>query len=316
MAQLNSGANQLSESRFRDRWMSIVKGKNKGTLSLLLFLTPALLFYIAFLLIPAIGGAYYSLTDWNGLSRSSNFVGISNYVEALRNDPDFLNSLWFTLKLTVVILIVQNVVALFLAVMIESRSRGKGLFRTVFFMPNMVSLVVSAFMWYFIFVTVLPQLSEWAILTFLNQEWLGNPQTAFYSILIVTLWRGIGYMMIIYIAALQGVPKHLKEAAVIDGATSFQNFRHVTLPMIMHAITICLFLTLNEAFRIFDVVFALTGGGPGRSTQVIALNIYHEAFSGNYRFGYASAKAMILFFIVLVITVIQVSVMKRREIES
>nr|WP_245746379.1 sugar ABC transporter permease [Evansella caseinilytica] len=283
---------------------------------MLLFLGPALLFYSVFLLIPAIGGGYYSMTDWNGLARTHDFVGINNYIQALRDDPDFIHSIGFTLKYAVVILVVQNIAALGLAVMIEERAKSKTFFRTVFFMPNMLSLIITAFMWSFIFTTVLPQLSEWAFLTFLDQSWTSDPKISFYSIAIASLWRGIGYMMIIYIAALQGVPKHLKEAAIIDGASPFQTLLYVTLPMIMHAVTICLFMTLNDAFRVFDLVYALTGGGPGRSTQVIALNIYEEAFSGNYRYGYASAKAMILFIIVLVITMIQVSIMKKREVES
>ncbi|MNC42293.1 sn-glycerol-3-phosphate transport system permease protein UgpA [compost metagenome] len=123
-------------------------------------------------------------------------------------------------------------------------------------------------------------------------------------------------MMIIYLAALQGVPQSLKEAAVIDGASPFQTFRKVTLPMITHAVTICFFLTLNGAFKVFEVVYGLTGGGPGRSTQVITMNIYEEAFSNNFRYGYASAKSVILFIIILLFTFIQIGVMKRKEVEA
>ncbi|WP_130859045.1 carbohydrate ABC transporter permease [Gracilibacillus phocaeensis] len=289
---------------------------NKSKLfSWTIFIGPALLFYLAFMFIPAFGAFYYSLTDWNGLARTTSFVGLDNYVEAFTQDPDFRHSIWFTLKYTVVVLVFQNIIALLLAVMIESRSRMKGFFRTVFFMPNMVSLIISAFMWVFIFTIVLPELSKYG-LSMLDQGWLGDADVAFYSIVIVSLWRGIGYMMIIYIAALQGVPQHLKEAAVIDGASPLQNLLHVTIPMIMHAITICVFLTLNEAFKIFDLVYGMTNGGPGRSTQVIALNVYEEAFSGNFRYGYANAKAMVLFGIVMIITFFQVRVMKKREVES
>lgn len=287
--------------------------KNK-LLSLLLFVGPAFIFYLVIMLIPMIGAIYYSLTDWNGLAKTANFIGLDNYIEIFKQDPDFRHSLFFTLKYTAVVLVLQNVIALLLAVMIESRSRMKGFFRTLFFMPNMVSLIISAFMWVFIFTIVLPELSKYG-LSFLNQGWLGDPKISFYSIVIVSLWRGIGYMMIIYIAALQGIPKHIKEAAIIDGVSPFQNLLHVTIPMIMHAITICVFLTLNESFKIFDLVYGLTGGGPGRSTQVIALNIYDEAFSNNYRFGYANAKAMILFGIVLMITFFQVRFMKQKEVE-
>lgn len=127
----------------------------------------------------------------------------------------------------------------------------------------MISLIISAFMWSFVFTQVLPQIAEKTILTFLDQGWIGDPNVSFYSIIIVSLWNGVGYMMIIYLAGLQGVPQHLQEAAIIDGANVFQRFMRVTLPMITHALTICLFLTLNGAFKVFDVVYGLTGAVRG-----------------------------------------------------
>lgn len=285
-------------------------------LSLILFVLPAFIFYFIFLLIPMLGAGVYSFTDWNGLNPSYNFVGLDNYIEAFKDDPAFRDSFFFTLRYTIVVFFVQNIVALLLALLIESRVRSKGFFRTIFFMPNMISLIISSFMFSFIFTNVFPELSQKAVFSFLDQSWIGDPDVSFYSIVIVSLWQGIGYMMIIYMAALQGVPKSLTEAAMIDGANIFQRLRQVTLPMIMHAITICSFLTLNGAFKVFDVVYALTQGGPGTSTQVMALNIYQEAFSNNFRFGYANSKAMILFLVVLVITIIQISISKRKEVEA
>ncbi|KZE71426.1 sugar ABC transporter permease [Paenibacillus ottowii] len=288
----------------------------KKYVMLLAFTAPALIFYAIFLLIPTISGMYYSFTDWNGLNPNYNFIGLGNFVESLKEDPDFLNSLWFTLKYVLVMIVLQNALALVLAVLIESRTRSKGFFRTIFFMPNMISTIISAFMWTFVFSSVLPQIAEKTAIAFLGQSWLGDPKVSFFSIIIVSLWNGVGYMMIIYLAALQGVPQSLKEAAIIDGANAFQTLRSVTLPMITHAITICFFLTLNGAFKVYEVVYGLTGGGPGRSTQVITMNIYEEAFSNNFRYGYASAKSVILFAIVLIFTLIQLRVMKKREVEA
>ncbi|ASR49143.1 ABC transporter permease [Paenibacillus kribbensis] len=288
----------------------------KKYVMLLAFTAPALIFYAIFLLIPTISGMYYSFTDWNGLNPNYSFLGLGNFVEALKEDPDFLNSLWFTLKYVLVMIVLQNVLALVLAVLIESRMRSKGFFRTIFFMPNMISTIISAFMWTFVFSSVLPQIAEKTAIAFLGQSWLGDPKVSFFSIIIVSLWNGVGYMMIIYLAALQGVPQSLKEAAIIDGANAFQTLRSVTLPMITHAITICFFLTLNGAFKVYEVVYGLTGGGPGRSTQVITMNIYEEAFSNNFRYGYASAKSVILFAIVLIFTLIQLRVMKKKEVEA
>lgn len=295
--------------------MSFVKHR-KQTLILLAFVCPAILFYSAFVLAPSIGGAMYSLTDWNGLNRTYAFIGISNYIEALTEDRYFQDSIWFTLRYVGYMVILSNFFAILLAVLIESRKRSKVWFRTIFFMPNMISLIIGGFMWMFVFTKVFSYLAERTKLSFLDQSWIGDPKLSFFSILILSLWSGVGYLMVIYIAALQGVPEQLKEAAAIDGANAYQVFRNVTLPMIYPALTIGLFVTLNSSFKVFEAVYALTGGGPGRATQVIALNIFEEAFSMSNRYGYASAKAMILFMIVFVITIIQLWIMKRREVEA
>ncbi|MGO4545619.1 carbohydrate ABC transporter permease [Paenibacillus sp. 2TAB23] len=295
--------------------MSTIR-KNKQTVILLAFVLPALLFYAVFTIAPAFGGVWYSLTNWNGLNPTYEMVGFANYAEALTNDPSFIKSVGFTFKYVIFMVILQNAIALTLAVFIESRKRSKVLFRTIFFMPNMLSLIIGGFMWVFIFTKVLPILAEQTGIQLLDQSWIGDPAYSFYSIIILSLWGGVGYQMVIYIAALQGVPASLREAAAIDGASSLQAFRYVTLPMIYPAITIGIFLTLSTSFKVFDAVYALTGGGPGRSTQVIALNIVDEAFRFNQRYGYASAKAIILFVIVLILTIIQLWVMKKREVEA
>jgi raffinose/stachyose/melibiose transport system permease protein len=295
---------------------TVMHRKWKQTLILLAFVCPAILFYSAFVLAPSIGGAMYSLTDWNGLNRTYAFIGISNYIEALTEDRYFLDSIWFTLRYVGYMVVLSNFFAILLAVLIESRKRSKVWFRTIFFMPNMISLIIGGFMWMFVFTKVFSYLAEHMKLSFLDQSWIGDPKLSFFSILILSLWSGVGYLMVIYIAALQGVPEQLKEAAAIDGANAYQVFRNVTLPMIYPALTIGLFVTLNSSFKVFEAVYALTGGGPGRATQVIALNIFEEAFSMSNRYGYASAKAMILFMIVFVITIVQLWIMKRKEVEA
>lgn len=283
---------------------------------LLLFVLPALIFYIVFMLLPALGGIWYSLTDWNGLNRAYRFVGIANYIEALTSDTVFRHSLLFTFQYVVFMVVLENAVALLLAVLIESRRRAKSLLRTVFFVPNMISMIIAGFLWMFIFTRVVPYFAEHSVFRFLDVPWIGDARFSFLAILIVSIWGGAGYLMVIYIAALQSVPAELEEAAAIDGANAPQIFRHVTLPMILPSLTICIFVTLNGSFKVFDVVYALTEGGPGTSTQVVALNIYREAYSLNNRFGYASAKAMLLFAIIAVLTGIQLFLMKRREVEA
>lgn len=287
---------------------------NKDNKTLLLYSLPALILYICFKLYPAISGIYYSLTDWNGIHKTYSFVGLENFKE-LFTDQNFWQSMQFTLKYVVVILFVSNILALLLALFIESRHRAKGFFRTMFFMPNMISMVIGGYMWMFIFTRVVYYIADNWGMTFLDKSWIGDPNYSFIAIIIVSSWGTVGYLMIIYMAALQGVPAQLKEAAVLDGANEWQVFKNVTFPMIQHAFTICIFWSLNTAFQVFDVIYALTGGGPGRATQSVALNIYEEAFTGNIRYGYATAKSTILFLVIFLITMLQLGVMKGKEQE-
>ena len=293
-----------------------INNKKLATFKLISFVFPAFAFYAIFVLVPAIGGIWFSFSDWNLLNPSYEMIGISNYIEALIEDKFFIQSLFFTLKFVLYMVVLQNVLALFLAILIENRKHSKVFFRTIFFMPNMISMIIAGFMWMFIFTKVIPGIAGQGILSFLKQSWIGDPKWSFFAILIVSLWAGVGYLMIIYIAAIQSIPRQLIEAASIDGAMRFTLFRYIKLPMILPALTIGLFLALNSSFKVFEAVFALTGGGPGRATQVIALNIYEEAFNMSNRFGYASAKAIILFLIITAITFIQLWIMKRKEIQA
>jgi len=289
--------------------------KRNPNISLMLFVAPALIVYGLFKLLPAVLGLFYATTDWNGLNKAYNFVGITNFVEIL-GDKYFWDSVLFTFKYVIVMVIVANVLALLLATLIESINRGKGLFRTVFYMPNMISMIIGGYMWMFIVTKVLYYMADNWGFTFLDKSWIGDPKYAFIAIIVVASWGSVGYLMIIYMAALQGVPSSLKEAATLDGASGWQTFWSIILPMIRHAVTICVFWTLNASFQVFDVIYSLTGGGPGRATQSTAMNIYEEAFKGNIRYGYATAKSTVLFIIVLIITIIQLRLMRKKEHEA
>lgn len=291
-----------------------MKNTRKQNIRLLLFCAPALAVYILFKLYPALSGVFYSLTNWNGLKKEYDFVGLSNFIEIL-SDRYFWNSVWFTFRYVIAIVIVSNVAALTLAVAIESRRRAKGLYRTVFYMPNMISMVIGGYMWMFIFTKVLYYMADNWGWKFLDHSWIGDPKYSFIAIMIVAAWGATGYLMIIYMAALPGVPANLKEAASIDGADSWQNFWKIVFPLISHAITICVFWALNAGFQVFDVIYTLTGGGPGRATQSVAINIYEEAFRGNIRYGYATAKSTVLFIIVLAVTAVQLRITGRKEQE-
>ena len=291
-----------------------MKSKVKQNRSLLLFSLPAMLVYLVFKLIPASFGIFYSVTDWNGLNKNFNIIGFDNFKEIL-SDVNFWNSIIFTLKYVAVMVIVANIIALLLAILIESLHKAKGFFRTIFYMPNMISMIIGGYMWMFIFTKVLYYLADNYGMKFLDHSWIGNPKWSFIAIVIVSSWAMVGYLMIIYIAALQGIPYQIKESAYLDGAGTWTCFFKIILPMMRHALTICVFWTLNAGFQVFDVIFSLTGGGPGRATQSVSMNIYEEAFKNNIRFGYATAKSTTLFVIILVITLIQIKSMKKKELE-
>lgn len=288
--------------------------KKKQNLSLLLFCLPALIVYVVFKFYPAVTGLFFSMTNWNGLNKEYDFIGFANFQELL-SDYYFWDSVKFTVKYVLVLLVVANVLALALAVAVESVRKGKGFFRTLFCLPNMISMIISGYMWRFIFYKVLYYMADNWGWTFLDKSWVGDTKYAFLSIIIVASWGCIGYLMIIYMAGLQNVPSDYKEAAALDGANAWQKFWKITFPLLGSSLTVCLFWTLNSAFQVFDIIYSLTGGGPGRATQSVAVNIYEEAFRGNIRYGYATAKSMVLFIIILVITAIQLKVMKEREEE-
>lgn len=289
---------------------TISKRKN---LVLLACVAPAFICFAVVKLIPSISGFWYSLTNWNGINPNKNFIGLANFIEIFSSDAAFWGTFLFTLRYTLWAVLLINLTALAFAVAIESLGKTKSLFRTLFYLPNMISLIIGGYMWNFIFTQVVYHFSDvwgWA---FFDRSWIGDPTWSFPAIVLVSIWGQAGYVMIIYMAALQNVPKSLHEAAYVDGAGPVRRFFSITLPMIRHAFTICLFITLNNAFQVFDVVYSLTGGGPGRATQVVALNIYEEAFGRSSRFGYATAKSLVVFLVVLLITAVQLSIMKRKE---
>ncbi|MGX6978893.1 carbohydrate ABC transporter permease [Vagococcus elongatus] len=278
-----------------------------------LLLLPALLALMAVLFIPLFIGGYYSLTDWNG-NTVGVFLGFENYIKVFK-DETFINSLIFTAKFSVVSIILINVVALSLAVLVTQKlGKWSTLFRTVFFMPNLIGGIILGFIWQFIFNKVFTSIADITGIAGFN-DWLNTPQTGFWGLVILFVWQMCGYIMLIYISYLNSIPGEIIEAAEIDGASAIQKFFRVKLPMIMPAFTVTLFLTLSSAFKMYDQNLALTAGGPYNSTQMTAMNIYNEAFSMR-NMGYAQAKAMIFLLIIVIISIIQISVTRRKESDA
>jgi raffinose/stachyose/melibiose transport system permease protein len=287
--------------------------KNVGLFAL--FVGPALLAFCVIVLIPFFTGIYYSFTDWNGVNGTINWVGLDNFKYLFTEDKQFQQSFWITTKYTVVAIILTNVVGFVLAILVTQMLKTRNILRTVFFMPNLIGGLLLGFVWQFIFVKGFASIGQITGISLFELPWLGDAKTAFWGIVIVSVWQGAGYIMLIYTAALQNVPQELIEAAKIDGASRWQILRHITIPMVAPAVTVCLFLTISWSFKVFDVNLSLTNGGPFKSTEMLALNIYTEAFVNN-RYGLGEAKALIFFIVVAAFTIIQVKYTKKKDVES
>ncbi|TWI55908.1 carbohydrate ABC transporter membrane protein 1 (CUT1 family) [Halalkalibacter nanhaiisediminis] len=291
------------------------KAKTKKILSYAAFVGPALIFFIVIQIIPFFMGVYYSFTSWNGISSATEWVGFENYKRIFTNDERFFDSFLFTTKFMFAAVAISNIIGFSFALLLNSALKTRNILRTAFFIPNVIGGLLLGFIWQFIFVRGFAAIGELTNLSFFQQAWLGDAKTAFWGIVIVFAWQISGYMMVIYIAALQGVDTSLLEAAKIDGANAFTSLTKIIIPLILPAFTICFFLTISMAFKIFDLNLSLTGGGPFNSTQSVAINIYQEAFTNN-NYGLGSAKSILFFAIVAVFTTLQVMITKKREVEA
>jgi raffinose/stachyose/melibiose transport system permease protein len=281
----------------------------------LFFVGPAALFFFLIMIIPFGMGMYYSFTDWNGVSGVVTWVGFGNFSKIFTNDPDFWNSFWFTVRFTLLGVVLTNVVGFFLAYFLTKPLKTRNALRTIFFMPNVIGGLLLGFIWQFIFIKGFATLGDITGWSFFNLPWLGDATTGFWAIVLVFIWQSSGYLMVIYIASLSNVSKEVLEAAEIDGASRWQVLKGIIVPLIMPAITVCLFLAISWSFKMFDLNLSLTKGGPFKSTESVALNIYAEAFQNN-RYGLGTAKALLFFVIVAIITLIQVKITKSKEVEA
>lgn len=274
------------------------------------FLAPCLIAFSIIVIYPMLSGFYYSLTDWNGMSSNANFIGFQNFIDLFTKEKQFWYSFIFTALFTLCSVILINLVGFLLALLVTKKFRGANFLRGVFFMPNLIGGLLLGFAWQFIFTKIFPATN----IPFL-QAWLTNKETGFMALLIVMVWQMSGYMMIIYIAAIQNIPDSIVEAAAIDGAGGMKRLRHIVIPMVSQAFTIGLFLMLSNSFKLFDQNLALTNGDPNHATEMLALNIYKTAFSSN-QMGMAQAKALIFLFAVACISILQLYFSKKKEIEA
>lgn len=271
-----------------------------------LFALPALICFSLAFLIPMLWGLILSFCEFSTITNAS-FVGLRNYLDAFRIDNYFTHSFWFTLAFTVVSVITINVFAFTFAMLLTRNIPGTNAFRTIFFMPNLIGGIVLGYVWQGIIN---------GVLFYFEKTLLINPDYGFWGLVILMNWQNVGYMMVIYIAAIQNIPTDMLEAAAIDGANSRTTLFKIVIPAVMPSITICLFMTITNGFKLFDQNLALTAGQPARQTEMMALNIYQTFYNRPGFEGVGQAKAVIFTLIVAVIALLQLFITRRKEYEN
>ncbi|MEI3522216.1 MAG: sugar ABC transporter permease [Anaerosacchariphilus sp.] len=273
-----------------------------------LFVLPTLLAFTIGFIIPFFEGLYLSFCQFTTV-KNAKFTGFGNY-KKIFSDLTFLSSFKFTVLFAVASIVLINVIAFALALLLTRKLKGTNIFRTIFFMPNLIGGIVLGYIW---------QILINCVLSIVGQPLLAlNSSAGYWGLIILMCWQQIGYMMIIYIAGLQNVSDDLLEAAQIDGATPWQTLWKVKLPMVMPSITICVFLTLTNSFKLFDQNLALTGGDPNHMTEMLALNIYQTFYAraGAQWKGLGQAKAVLFCLLVIVISVLQLRATRKREVQQ
>ncbi|MFC7584807.1 carbohydrate ABC transporter permease [Nonomuraea antimicrobica] len=276
------------------------------------FAAPALAVYALIVLYPAVAGVVYAFTDWSGIGQDMSFVGLENF-RTLLGDEQAMGSIGNTLLLTVAIVVVQNGVGLLLALGVHVKLKSRALLRVIFFAPVVVSPVMVAFLWKYLF-NPDPSSGLNGLLG-LRVDWLGDPSVALWSIAVMVVWQNAGYSMVIFLAGLEGVPEELQEAAKIDGAGTWERFRYVTWPLLAPSLTINLMLSTIGGLKLFDQVFAATNGGPGYATETLSTVLYKQAFVFG-KFGYSTAIALVLALFVAAVSLIQVYYLRSREVTA
>lgn len=271
-----------------------------------------LLIFVVVLIIPFISGLANTFTDWNGF-KITKWVGWDNYIEAFK-DQRFWETLNFTFGYSIVVVVLVNVVGFLLALLVTVKLKSANVFRTMLFVPNLIGGVILGVIWQFIFNRALTNMAEQFNWEFFKTTMLSDPGSAFWALIIVTVWQSSGYMMIIYVTGLMSIETDVLEAARIDGASPFRTLISIKMPLMAQAFTISLFLTLRSAFMAYDVNLSLTGGGPYRSTELISMHVYTEAFDFGH-FATGQAKAVIMFLVITLAALTQVFISKRMEVQ-
>lgn len=279
---------------------------------LFLFTLPILIMYCVFFIIPLLMGMKNSFTDWSGTSPDYSFIGIKNYIDIFQ-DERFRNALIFNFKYTILLTVGTVIISLIIAIVLNQKIRGRGFFRSVFFLPAILSLVTVGLIWNELFYRVIPLIGEATGWGLFESSWLGSPKLAMYAILLVNLWQGCATPIVLLIAGLQSVPQDLYEAAAIDGANAWQRFKSITIPYLIPVLNIVIVTSVKGGLTTFDYIKAMTDGGPMQSTESVGILIYNHAMQEG-RFGYSVAESMILFLIIALVSVVTMRMTENKKV--
>ncbi|OUM95297.1 MAG: ABC transporter permease [Thermobacillus sp. ZCTH02-B1] len=279
-----------------------------------LFGGPSLIAFTLVFLIPFVVGLYLTFTKWDVVNNDGSFVGFVNYVEVFR-DKSFLTQLWFTIRYVFFTVIFSNVLAFLIALALTTGIKGERWIRTGYFTPNLIGGIVLGYLWQSLFSRVMPFLGQKYGWPLFETSWLTDTDKAFWALVIATSWQLAGYLMIIYIAGITGVPKDVIEAAKMDGAGNFTILRKVVLRLSIPAVVVCVFLSVSRSFLTYDLNLSLTKGGPFNSTELATYHIVQKAFLSN-QYGVGQAEAIVLFVIVAAVALTQSYLLKKLEVES
>lgn len=271
---------------------------------------PALVLFLGLHTVPALTGMFFSLTDYAGYG-TWDFVGLANYVNLFQDDR-VLNSYGFTFLFAISTTVVVNVLALSIAMLLNAKIRFRTGFRGIFFIPNVLAILIVGYVFNFILTNAVPLLGQWLGIDLLSSSILANKDLAWLGIVLVTAWQSIAFSTILYLAGLQTIPGELYEAAGIDGASPWRQFRSITFPLIGAFFTINMVLALKNFLQAFDQIVALTNGGPGTSTESVAMVIFRGGFQGG-EYGYQMANAVIYLLVIVVVSMVQLRVLQRKE---
>ena len=278
-----------------------------------LFCLPGFIAYCVFLIFPILMGIYYSFMDWNGISKSYNFIGFANYAK-LFTDKKFGEALLFNFRYTIMLIVGVVVISVVLALLLNKEFKGRSFFRTLYFLPAVLSMITVSLVFKQVFFYVLPAIGKVLGIEALSTNILASKQNAIYGVLFVHLWQGVALPTLLFLAGLQTIPTELYEAAAIDGANGWQQFKHITVAYLIPTLSVVLVLLVKQGLMVFDYVKSMTAGGPGTATQTIALLIYNNGFERN-RYSYSIAQAIATGVIIALISAIQIQASNRKKVD-